>query len=129
MDDAGFYRWLTLQQLQHHQQQHARPADFSAGFRASLTSPTESTPDMTKTSAPLASLIGLKPQAKTILLHIEKTGSISALDAFTTYQITSATLARRVCDLEEAGVKILRERKVHPITTRAYTRYALAEAA
>ena len=123
-----FLRWLTLQQLQHHQQQHARPEHFSAGFRASLT-PSESTPNMTKTSAPLASLIQLGPQAKSILLHIEKTGSISALDAFTTYQITSATLARRICDLEEAGVKVLRERKVHPITTRSYTRYALAEAA
>lgn len=123
-----FLRWLTLQQLQHHQQQHARPEQFSAAFRASL-SPSESTPDMTKTNAPLASLIQLGPQAKQILLHIEKAGSISAQDAYTTYQITSATLARRICDLEEAGVEIVRERKIHPITTRAYTRYALAEAA
>lgn len=62
-------------------------------------------------------------QADTILNHIKQAGSISAREAMIDYGITSATLARRICDLEERGVDIQRERKEHPVTGRLYTRY------
>ncbi|HWL80085.1 MAG TPA: helix-turn-helix domain-containing protein [Roseomonas sp.] len=67
----------------------------------------------------------LSPQALLVHDHIERTGSISAREAMSDYSITSATLARRVCDLEQAGVRVRRLRREHPITGRKYTRYAL----
>ena len=69
--------------------------------------------------------VNLTPQAKAVFEHIEKAGSISALDAFLTMGITSATLARRICDLEEQGVEITRERREHPTTGKRYTRYTI----
>jgi len=79
----------------------------------------------------LAVAINLTPLARTIFAHMERAGSISAREAMADYGITSATLSRRICDIEEAGIAIHRERKKHPITNRLYTRYsiALAEAA
>ena len=67
-------------------------------------------------------------QTKIIMKHMETTGSISAREAMIDYGITSATLARRICDLEEQGVLISRERRTHPITNRSYTRYELTNA-
>lgn len=67
----------------------------------------------------------LSPQAATIHNHIRRTGSITARDAMADYGITSATLARRMCDLEVAGFRVVRERKEHPITGKRYTRYVL----
>jgi len=75
----------------------------------------------------LATAINLAPLAKTIFAHIERAGSISAREAMADYGITSATLARRICDLEAAGIPIHRERKKHPITGRLYTRYSFAK--
>jgi len=49
--------------------------------------------------------------------------SITAREAMMDLDMTSATLARRVCDLEEAGIRIHRERKVNPVTGKKYTRY------
>lgn len=69
---------------------------------------------------------GLTDQARQVLQHIRRAGSISAREAMNDYGITSATLARRVCDIEEAGFSVRRDRKVHPITGKRYTRYALA---
>lgn len=70
----------------------------------------------------------LAPQARALHRHLQRTrkNGISAAEAMLDYGMTSATLARRICDLEEAGIKIERIRKVHPITGRKYTRYALA---
>lgn len=73
----------------------------------------------------LATLINLSPQARKIYAHMEKAGSISARDAILDYGITSATLARRICDLEGSGIPILRERRTHPIYRNAYTRYSI----
>ena len=73
----------------------------------------------------LATLINLSPQARKIHDHMVRAGSISARDAMGDYGITSATLARRICDLEGAGIAILRERKTHPIHKREYTRYSI----
>lgn len=69
--------------------------------------------------------VNLSPQSGKLYRHMMKTGGISALDAMVTYGITSATLARRVCDMEESGVKIIRQRKIHKITKRPYTRYVI----
>lgn len=76
----------------------------------------------------LAAAINLSPLAKTIYAHIERAGSISAREAMADYGITSATLARRICDIEKAGFAVVRERKKHPITGRQYTRYSIAHA-
>ena len=69
----------------------------------------------------------LAPQALKVYRHMERTGSISARDAMDDYSMTSATLARRICDLEVAGFEITRVRKTHPISGLRYTRYELAE--
>ena len=74
----------------------------------------------------LAVAINFAPLTKAIFAHIEQAGSISAREAMADYGITSATLSRRICDMEEAGIKIARERKKHPITGRLYTRYSFA---
>ena len=70
--------------------------------------------------------MALSDQSRVVLQHMRRAGSLSAREAMDDYGITSATLARRVCDLEEAGFYVNRTRKVHPITHRRYTRYALA---
>jgi DNA-binding MarR family transcriptional regulator len=69
----------------------------------------------------------LAPQARALLAHLQrvKKDGISAREALLDLAMTSATLARRVCDLEEAGFKIERVRKQHPVTGRRYTRYVL----
>lgn len=63
------------------------------------------------------------PQAKTLYEFARKNDGVSALDAFVTFQITSATLARRMCDLERVGFTVTRKRRKHPQTGRHYTRY------
>lgn len=68
----------------------------------------------------------LKPLARKVYQHINRAGSISAREAMGDYGISSASLARRICDLEEEGFEVVRTRKVHPITGRHYTRYSLA---
>lgn len=73
----------------------------------------------------LAHVIGLSPLARTIFSHMERAGSISAREAMADYGITSATLTRRICDLEQAGVRINRRRRIHPVTGRRFTRYSL----
>lgn len=67
----------------------------------------------------------LANQALKVYRHIDRTGSISARDAMDDYSMTSATLARRICDLEVAGFEITRVRKVHPLSGLRYTRYEL----
>ena len=70
---------------------------------------------------------GLSPQARLIFQHLERAGDISAREAMADYGITSATLARRICDIEGVGIKVTRIQRKHPITGRKYTRYALSE--
>lgn len=67
----------------------------------------------------------LSAQSQLIYRHMQRAGSISARDAMDDHGITSATLARRICDIEEEGFKITRDRRAHPITGRNYTRYSL----
>jgi len=68
----------------------------------------------------------LAPRARQVLAHIEKAGSISARDAAVDIGISDASLSRRICDLEAAGIGIKRERKKHPVSGIQYTRYSLA---
>jgi biotin operon repressor len=70
----------------------------------------------------------LSPQATALYAHLRSIGArgVSARDALIDLNMTSATLARRICDLEEAGIKIERVRKYHPVTQARYTRYVLA---
>lgn len=68
----------------------------------------------------------LRPLEKKIIKHIQRAGHISARDAMMDYGITSASLTRRICDMEEIGINFKRERRVHPITGQKYTRYSLA---
>jgi predicted HTH transcriptional regulator len=70
--------------------------------------------------------LGLTQQARIVLSHMERAGSISARDAMNDYGITSATLSRRICDLKEAGIKINSDRRRHPLTGKLYTRYSVA---
>jgi len=66
------------------------------------------------------------PQAAKVLRYMEDTdGTITAREAMLDLDATSATLARRICDLEEVGVVINRESKTHPATGKRYTRYSL----
>lgn len=68
----------------------------------------------------------LTPLAQTIYQHMRRAGSISAREAMNDYGIMTGSLVRRLTDMEEAGFTINRERKVHPVTGRRYTRYSLA---
>lgn len=69
--------------------------------------------------------MNLSPLAKKIILHMQKAGSISARDAFTDLDITSASLTRRITDITEAGIPIKRASKINPATGKRYTRYSI----
>lgn len=68
----------------------------------------------------------LAAQALKVYRHMKRAGSISARDAMDDYSMTSATLARRICDIEGEGFRIIRVRKSHPLSGLRYTRYELA---
>jgi hypothetical protein len=64
----------------------------------------------------------MKPQLKTILKHLNTTGSITNREAIVEYNIMS--LPRRINDLEQDyGVQFKREMKAHPVTGQRYVRY------
>jgi hypothetical protein len=64
----------------------------------------------------------MKPQLKTILKHLNTTGSITNREAIVEYNIMS--LPRRINDLEQDyGVQFKREMKSHPVTGQRYVRY------
>lgn len=67
----------------------------------------------------------LRPQAINLFNHLRNVGSVSSREAMLDLDMTSATLASRVCDLETAGVKVFRQKRVHPASGRRYTRYVL----
>ena len=69
----------------------------------------------------------MAPREYAVYRYMKKTGSISARDAIIDLDMTSATLARRIVDLERHGYTILRHQKEHPATGRLYTRYSLIE--
>jgi hypothetical protein len=67
----------------------------------------------------------MTPQAQRIYTHLSAVGSITARQALLDLDITSAALARRICDIERAGHRIEREHKVNPATGKRYTVYRL----
>lgn len=69
----------------------------------------------------------LSPQARAIVAHMLKTGSISARDALIDLGIGGNSLTRRIGDIKEAGIAVEHERKIHPTTGQRYTRYVLAK--
>lgn len=71
--------------------------------------------------------MNLTPQAKRVASFIRENGSVSARDAMLDMQMTSATLARRICDLETAGFKINRLKRQNKATKRFYTRYEIVD--
>ncbi|GGD03294.1 hypothetical protein GTQ45_01895 [Pyruvatibacter mobilis] len=67
----------------------------------------------------------LSPLCNKIVRHMTRRGYITARDAMLDYGITSASLSRRICDIEETGYIIRRVRTVHPINKQRYTRYSI----
>lgn len=67
----------------------------------------------------------LSPLAKTVVQHMRRAGSISAREAMADHNITSASLSRRICDIEQAGFEIKRQKRIHPIFLKQYTRYSI----
>jgi predicted transcriptional regulator len=68
--------------------------------------------------------LDIYPQAMAVFKAMQNNDfSITAREAMLDLDMTSATLSRRICDLEEAGVEIVRERKVNPVSRKKYTRY------
>ena len=61
--------------------------------------------------------------ARQILDHLKKVGSISAVEAQALYKCRS--LSRRICDLKDAGFKVVSELK-YDTTGQRYARYSLA---
>ena len=66
----------------------------------------------------------LTPQARTVLGHIELTGSITQREAILDHSIQSLT--RRITELNDKGFPTVREDKNHPITGQRYAKYSLA---
>lgn len=67
----------------------------------------------------------LTPQASRLYNYLLRAKDITAREATVDLDMTSATLARRICDLENAGLKIKRHRERHPVTLKRFTRYEL----
>lgn len=76
----------------------------------------------------LTKAMQLSPLCRKVVDFMERTGSISARDAFTDLGITSASLTRRLTDMENVGIPIKRERKTHRATGGRYTRYSIIKA-
>lgn len=69
----------------------------------------------------------LSPLAQKMVQHMRRAGSISAREAMNDYGVSSGSMVRRICDIEEAGFKVKRDKRKHPMTGRQYTRYSLVE--
>ena len=63
-------------------------------------------------------------QTQTILNHIRAHGSISQREAYMDYSVQSFT--RRIRDLKEQGIDLVRKQKKHPTTGQSYSRYYIA---
>ena len=68
----------------------------------------------------------MTPQAKLILDHLSRHGSISAVEAAAVYRVRH--LPRRILDLKEAGHGIRTEQRKDP-TGQRYVRYHLEKSA
>lgn len=101
-------------------------AKDTAALAAQLTA--MAPPEEVPPAAPKTPLYAnLSPLSRTIYQHMSRASSVTAREAMNDYGVTSASLARRIKDIEEEGFVITRERRTHPITGHKYTRYSLAE--
>lgn len=73
--------------------------------------------------ASLADAIALYPQTRKVLVHLERHGSISPLEAFGVYRITR--LAARIKEIRNAGFKVVTNMKTDPTGTK-YAEYRLS---
>lgn len=78
----------------------------------------------TKPKPTLAKTVGLYPQTRTILRHLEKRGSISPMEALMAYGCTR--LAARIHELREAGFEIGTTMRTDAAGHR-YARYKLTD--
>ncbi len=70
----------------------------------------------------------LSPQNTILLDYMYKNGGrITARGAYDDLQMTSATLASRMCEMLSKGIDIERTQKVHPVTRKKYTEYVLTD--
>lgn len=66
----------------------------------------------------------LTPQAQLVLSHLRTAGSITQREAILDHSVQSLT--RRITEIQDAGYRISREDKRHPVTDQRYARYTLA---
>lgn len=62
-------------------------------------------------------------QIDKILNHLRKNGSITQREAYIDYGVQS--FHRRLTEIKDAGYKLKKQSKVHPVTGQAYSRYSL----
>lgn len=67
---------------------------------------------------------GLTPQSKTVLTHLNNTGTITQREALLDHSVQSLT--RRITEIRDAGFNVGGEWKVHPMTGQRYMRYSFA---
>ena len=72
-------------------------------------------------------IYSLTPQALTVYRHIRDAGSITQREAIMDHSVQSLT--RRITEIRDAGIDIVRENKKHPITNQRYARYTLGTSA
>lgn len=67
----------------------------------------------------------LTPLARRVFVKMNELGSMTAFDAFRAMGITSSSFTRRLTELEDVGIAIVRQKKKDPITKVRYTDYHL----
>lgn len=66
----------------------------------------------------------LTPQSRTILTHLNNTGTITQREALLDHSVQSLT--RRITEIRDAGFNVGGEWKIHPVTEQRYMRYSFA---
>lgn len=72
----------------------------------------------------LAAVCTLTPQAHTVYKHMRDAGSITQREAILDHSVQSLT--RRITEIQDKGIPVIREDRKHPITGQRYARYSLA---
>lgn len=92
-------------------------------IKPKVAKPKTATPKLPKLRRiALSSAIGLYPQTRQVLAHLESKGSISPLEAFGVYGITR--LAARINELRKAGMEVTTDMRKDAKGTR-YASYSL----
>ncbi len=68
--------------------------------------------------------IHLTPQAMLVCKHMMAAGSITQREAILDYSVQSLT--RRITEIQDAGIGVIRDDRKHPLTGQRYARYSLA---